>query len=423
MRNLLSALLLLAALLSASTYAAEASPAPDALGPTGAPDITVQPPVVMRQASPASMPATGTDKGTLIEYSTPVTPTHLIAASNGQIWYSSFFGSALGSLDPATLVSRVYKLPEEKSIFGVALDASGGVWYSTANAVGGNDAVGRLNTVTNLISEWRLPRNHFGLHVDSASQNVWFVSKGTASDQLGRLAPQTNQMTLWDISPYTDTYNLDIAPNGDIWFTVQPRGLQGVGRLIPSTGQVTIWKLPSPAARPFQLHVVAANEVWLTEFDPPGNSISRLTAATNKLARYQVPTAASSPGGIVKVGDRVWFTEYDGNKVGYLQVGSAPGQEVTLQTQTFAAPSRVTTIAPVVSAPQVLKSASTASKTTLSGVRTDGFVEYPLAIPGSDPLEIVAGPDGAVWFAQMGGLRIGAFRLNTAVVFLPAAMK
>ena len=422
MRNVLSVLALLTALLFGLVITAEASSSQEGLDPTGA-AAGAEMSASAAPTNAALAPETGTDQGVLIQYSTPVTPTHLIAASNGQIWYSSFFGSALGSLEPATLISRVFKLPEEKSIFGVALDATGGVWYSTVNAVGGNDAVGRLNTVTNLISEWRLPRNHFGLQVDPATQNVWFVSKGTASDQLGRLAPQTNQMTLWNLSPYTDTYDLDIAPNGDIWFTAQPRGLQGVGRLTPSTGQVTIWKLPSPAARPFQLHVISSNEVWLTEFDPSGNSISRLTPGTNKLARYVVPTTDSSPAGLVKVGDRVWFTQYDGNKIGLLKPTDATAQEVTLQTQTFTAPSSASTVTPTTITPQVLKSASSASKVTLSGARSGGFVEFPLPVPDSNPLEIVAEAEDTMWFTQMGGLRIGAFRLNTASLFLPATMK
>jgi streptogramin lyase len=423
MRNVFLTLALLVTLLFGLVPGAEASPAQDALEPTGEGQAAAPAPFAASPALAPARPEALTDKGTLIQYALPITPTHLIAAPNGQIWYSSFFGSAIGNLDPATLVSRLYKLPEEKSVFGVQVDAAGNVWYSTANAAGGNDAVGRLNAVTNLISEWRLPRNHFGLHVDPATQNVWFVSKGTASDQVVRLAPQTSQLTLWNLSPYTDTYNLDIAPNGEVWFTVQPRGLQGVGRLVPSTGQVTVWKMPSPAARPFQLHVVSPNEVWLTEFDASGNSVSRLTPGTNRLARYLVPTANSGPGGVIKIGDRVWFTEYDGNKVGRLDPADAAAQEVTLQTETYVAPSTVTTIAPVTIAPQVLKSASNAGKITLLGARSGGFVEFPLPVPNSYPLEIVAGGQDAVWFAEMGGARISAFRLNAAGLFLPGVMK
>ena len=74
-----------------------------------------------------------------------MTPTNALVASDGRIWYSSFSGSALGELDPKTLLSRVYTLPDKRSVFDVAAGAGGVIWYTTANAPGGNDTVGRLN--------------------------------------------------------------------------------------------------------------------------------------------------------------------------------------------------------------------------------------------------------------------------------------
>lgn len=128
MRKLLLVLLLPVALLAATALAADASAGQDTLDPTGAPPSGLASSALVSPARPAARPDAEIVQAALVQYSIPVTPTHLLTTANGQVWYSSFFGAALGNLDPATLVSRVYKLPQEKSIFGVALDAAGGVW-------------------------------------------------------------------------------------------------------------------------------------------------------------------------------------------------------------------------------------------------------------------------------------------------------
>ncbi|MCU0508302.1 MAG: hypothetical protein MUC34_07860 [Anaerolineae bacterium] len=427
MRNLFLAILFLPALLFATLLAAEASSHPEPLDPTGAPLVSSAgggP----RLAKPASEGDATSSAVAFVQYSTPVTPTHMLVASDGHIWYSSFSGSALGELDPQTLLSRVYTLPERKSVFDVAQGAGGIIWYTTANAPGGNDTVGRLNPLSGIITEWKLPRNHFGLEVDPATQAIWFSSKGWEKDHIVRLSPQTNQMTGWDLSPYTDTYNLDIAPNGDVWFTVQPRGLQGVGRLKVATGETTIWKLPSPEARPFQLQVLSDAEIWLTEFDATGNSISRLTPQTNQLARYLLPHPDSGPAGLLRQDATIWFTEYRGSRVGALTPATGTPVLTTLQTVTFIAPQNTTTVEPVDVTPNISKTLSAVKTVNRRGVANGPFTEYALPEAGTKPLDIAPGQSGALWFTESNALRINrleplAVDPPETTVFLPIQLR
>jgi virginiamycin B lyase len=428
MRNLFLAFLFLPALLCATLLVTEASSQVDTLDPTGALLDTRDPAGAARLVAPAAAGEAAPTAVAFVQYSTPVTPTHALVASDGRIWYSSFSGSALGELDPKTLLSRVYTLPEKKSVFDVAQGAGGVIWYTTANAPGGNDTVGRLNPVSGLITEWQLPRNHFGLEVDLATQAVWFVSKGWEKDHLVRLSPQNNQISSWDLSPYTDTYNLDIAPNGDLWFTVQPRGLQGIGRLKVATGETTVWKLPSPEARPFQLQVLSDAEIWLTEFDATGNSISRLTPQTNQLARFLLPHPDSGPGGLLHQGETIWFAEYRGNRVGALAHAAGSPVITTLQTVTFVAPKTTTTVTPATVAPNVSKTLSAVKTVNRRGVLNGAFTEYTLPEAGTKPLDIAPGQGGALWFTESNALRINrleplAVEPPETTVFLPIQLR
>jgi streptogramin lyase len=428
MRNLIFALLFLPVLLCVAAVEIEASQGDGAFDPTGSVRMATERPDTGSASADASPVGAAASTANLVQYSTPVTPTQALLTSNGQIWYSSFFGGAIGELDPSTLLSRVYRLPESKSVFGIAQDAAGAIWYTTANAPGGNDTVGRLNPVSGLITEWTLPRSHFGLEIDRASQAVWFVSKGTTEDHLVRLSPQTNEMARWNISPYTDTYELDVAPNGDVWFTVQPRGLQGVGRLKPATGETTIWKLPSLTARPFQLRVVSDSEVWLTEFDATGNSVSRLSPATNRLARYTLPRADSGPAGLLLNGDELWFTEYRGGRIGVLRPASGSPQESTLEKVTYISPKTTGTVLPATVTPNVTKSLATVKTEQRHGVALGAFIEYALPDPDGAPLHIVRGQGNSVWFTESDALRItrlepGEDEIPERRTFLPLLSK
>ena len=90
--------------------------------------------------------------------------------------------------------------------------------------------------------------------------------------------------------------------------------------------------------------------MWFTEFD--GNKIGRITTAGTITNEFTVPTANSGPVGIAPGPDNaLWFTEYQGSKI-----------------------ARVST----------------------AGV----FAEFSLPTASSQPFGVVKGPDGAVWFTD-----------------------
>ena len=367
----------------------------------------------------ATQSPAATRVATLLEYTLPVTPTNLLIDNSG-IWFSSFNQEALGFLDPGSGPAYLYDFAGRGSLFEVAADASDGIWYSSTNASSGSDSVGVLNRQTGVATDWTLPRNHFGLHFDPTSNDVWFVSKGLADGQIARLKPGTNQVTVWNISPYTDTYDLDLAPGGPVWFTVQPRGLQGVGRLNGLTGEVRIWTMPAAASRPFRILAASDEEVWLTEFGSTGNSISRLTPSANRLEQYRVPPAANGPAGFVKIGDEVWFAAYEGNSIGRLDLTRATPVVTQVTMTPFVAPATTNTITPSSFTPTVRKVAAPATRVTVAGTVYDAFTVFTLPQPNSKPFDL-ATADAArqVWFTEGNAPRIGALVPWPSRLFLP----
>ena len=57
------------------------------------------------------------------------------------------------------------------------------------------------------------------------------------------------------------------------------------------------------------------------------------------------------------------------------------------------------------------------SPATIGRIDLSGTVqEYPLAEPGSQPVGITVGPDGAMWFTEFAGNRIGRIDVTTGVI-------
>jgi streptogramin lyase len=78
-------------------------------------------------------------------------------------------------------------------------------------------------------------------------------------------------------------------------------------------------------------------------------------------------------------------------------------------------------------APQLLKTASAATQTTLPGVQSGGFTEFALPTTDGQPFDIAAVDAATVWFTEMGGLRISRLQVSTVEtsfrVLLPTVIK
>jgi streptogramin lyase len=180
--------------------------------------------------------------------------------------------------------------------------------------------------------------------VSGPDGNLWFagyryVPEGFA-DVVGRVTPggEVTEFTVGVHAANVGLGDIAVGPDGNLWFT--EGGRPKIGRITPG-GQITEFDLPNPDASPEAIAAGPDGNLWFTEFR--GGRVGRITPG-GEIAEFPLGDAygiASGPDG------NLWLT----------------------------------------------------GSTTISRLATDGTsTSFRLPPSIEYPGEIVAGPDGALWF-------------------------
>jgi virginiamycin B lyase len=265
--------------------------------------------------------------------------------------------------------------------------------------------------------------------------NIWFVEANGA--KVGRITP-AGGLTEFPIDPAAFANQIVSGSEGDVYFT-EP----GVGKvgLIHALGDLTVHEGPSASAYgmtmawgrlelgggggdlPFfflplfsgggddqklsdglphnmsYLATDAYGKVWLT--DPGSNQIAQLPCLNCQWGTYPLPHADSGPRFIASGRDGgVWFTEYDGDRIGRLSAYSGALIEFAL---------------PAGSNPEMIAAAPDGTvwfaehgtNKIAHMFRSGAVVEYDVPTAGSAPWGVAIGADGSVWFTEEVGAKIG----------------
>lgn len=190
-------------------------------------------------------------------------------------------------------------------------------------------------------------------------------------------------------------------------------GGQGrLGRFDPASENFTFFDIPTVGSFPMRLIIDFQNRVWFTEF--LGNRIGVYDQSVNRLSEYEVPTNASGPADLTLDGQGVlWFTETYAKKVAKFYP----------QNQTFVEyPFETTNPSELVSSPVGIASDRSGdlwiadhggSWIVKFAPSSKGVERYPTRIPSQDgyPLSIPNGllidNRGRVWFSEHGANSIG----------------
>jgi virginiamycin B lyase len=191
-------------------------------------------------------------------------------------------------------------------------------------------------------------------------------------------------------APPTDLLAICLGPDGAVWFG-EARTWK-VGR-IGFDGTIT--EFSTPGNPTYQMTAGPDGNVWVAN-----GGIGRLTTA-GEFTNFTVPPADNGYYDIVDVAagpdGAVWFADSDGERIGRIT------------------PAGDFTFVPVSEEPYAITLGRdgnlwyAATDADVIGRVTPAGVVTTFKIPGSAPVELTAGPDGAIWF---GGSGIG--RLTTS---------
>jgi streptogramin lyase len=137
--------------------------------------------------------------------------------------------------------------------------------------------------------------------------------------------------------------------------------------------------------------------LWFTEFD--GNKIGRITTG-GIVNEYPIPTAGSLPDGIAAGPDgALWFAEETGNKIVRITIGGTITEYVVPTANSY--PSGIA------AGPDGALWFAEETGNKIGRITTGGTItEYAIPTAGG-PYGIAAGPDGALWFTEYEGNKVG----------------
>jgi len=264
-----------------------------------------------------------------------------------------------------------------------------------------------------------------GMTFDQKGQ-LWVTFEGHG--QLARIDPDGSIADRIDVclnaegaAPLnTRPHGLGLAADGALWFTGKLTNT--VGRVDPS-GKVTHYALPMIGAVPIYIAAGPGGTMWCTEL--AGNMIARVDAS-RAVREFAIPTPASRPIAVIPApdGQSMWFTQEAGGKVARIDPDGAITEfPVPLTDRTailgglaFDAEGAMWVQQYVPAPPagaiatandyivRIGKDILTASPGDLTSVPVTWF-KAPSR--GTVMHRITQGPDGNIWFSELGLNRIG----------------
>jgi streptogramin lyase len=262
-------------------------------------------------------------------------------AADGTYWVALSHANdpaKLASVNPRTGEVKEYNWPEKAKIPGhtLAIDRAGMIWLTGSPS----GELWAFNTETKQfkayqnpppqtvpkgsVQDWQQsngepPRPPDATTYDAAVDNegmVWFSE--VAVGMLVRLNPATGAVKDYRPEGVVNIRGIAIDPQDHLWFG----DFLGhrFGKMDIKTGAVKFYKPPTPNATVYgeTFNAVDGN-IWFADMN--GNNITRFNPKTEKFTEFPIPSRADRSYARFIAADakgRVWFTEYFGDRIGYV---------------------------------------------------------------------------------------------------------
>ncbi len=304
----------------------------------------------------------------------------LVTATNGG-------GSVVAtSVASSEVQSHVTEYSVGEAYFGIAAGADGNLWLTQEY----EDAISKV-TPSGAVTKYKLPSPFCGpnyITPGPTSENaLWFTD--VCGEAIGKITT-SGSTTAYRVPSGATLREITAGQDGNLWFTMETAGKIGK---ITTSGTISEYSLPT-GSHPYGITPGPSKEgaLWFT--DRATSKVGKITTS-GTITEYELPKG-SEPAGIIAGPDgNLWFAEEDG-KIGKITTTGT----ISEYSVTGSSPLNITT------GPEgdlwFTAGTSKIGRITTSGTSS----EYPLPA-GSDPAGITAGPDSAVWLAEMGTGKIG----------------
>jgi virginiamycin B lyase len=282
-------------------------------------------------------------------------PSAITTGPDGALWFTEA-GGKIGRIAAREGLTE-FPIKGGGILHSITTGPDGALWFTefTSNKIG---RIPANATAENLqLIEFAVPGP---LGITTGPDGALWFTEGVAG-KIGRITT-TGTVTEF-AAPTAKGGEITTGPDGALWFT----GVRGkIGR-VTTTGAVTEFTIPPEDSSPGGITAGPDGALWLTE--PVSGKIVRMTT-DGKITEFSLPDPNAQPWGITTGPDgALWFTEAScvrkqgpqciiGNKIG-----------------------RITT--------------------------TGLITEFTVPSDGSGPHSITAGSDGALWFTEYYGSRVG----------------
>ena len=165
----------------------------------------------------------------------------------------------------------------------------------------------------------------------------------------------------------------------------------------------------------FRLIASGSGRQSLVHREATADKIGRITPH-GVVTEFLIATSGSSTeGNHGGPGGNMWFTEFDGNRIGRITPAGVD------QRVSHGPPARHRS-GPWASRPGRMATSGSrnTSRIEIGRITTSGAItEFDVPTPGSQPYGIAPGPDGNLWFAETGGSKIGRITTSGVITEFP----
>jgi len=310
-----------------------------------------------------------------------------------------------------------FTLASNRNPVDIVAGADGNLWFTEPNV----GMIGHMSTSGTLVGEYAVPNASqaailSGITLGS-DNNVWFGD--VQGNFVAKIDPSGN-ITEISLPANTTPSELTSGPDGNVWFSTS----SGLGKLSPtSTATPTLYSL-NTASSPGGITSGPNNEIWFSEY--LGHRVGHVATDGSGLQEYPIPVPSASffPAGLTTGPDgAIWIAGGASYASGASE--SVIGRVTTSgQSSYFLTPTQIgqNLISAIVTGPdQFLYVPESGQSPTFGGVANiarispqTGHIDE-AAIP-SGPSNglggITAGPDGNIWFTEVGSSKIGRLLLH-----------